>query len=310
MRINRTNFLNAAEEAVKEHFRSDTWPVCEAYEVHELEDGNLWVEDAENGPDKIYRPLVDTPDLFLEFARLADSGEVGREAWLGWVKRYGVLGLGWRSPDSTSWLDEPVYWPWGGPGESLKNFETEALRANWLLGLYESLDSPEGPVAWSHRAAAQFRERDRKHTVFEPTTVPSSGRKKEVELAQGYVALQVSLQLRECYPKVYALPRSGSDPLYAEGWAFYSLLGVMYLQMMWLMKASGEEIRRCKRPGCDRIITFEQPQSLWLSSMEKNDRSMGYRTRKDKEFCSDRCKGLYHYHYRRKPSHQNEISSN
>jgi predicted nucleic acid-binding Zn ribbon protein len=42
--------------------------------------------------------------------------------------------------------------------------------------------------------------------------------------------------------------------------------------------------------------------------MKKNDRSTGYRTRNDKVFCSDRCRGRYHYHYRQKSKPQNAVS--
>ena len=65
-------------------------------------------------------------------------------------------------------------------------------------------------------------------------------------------------------------------------------MGAMYLQMYWLMTAEGRE-RRCKAPGCVKVITFdqpEQPRDLWT----QNDRKRGYKTRVDKVYCSQACK--------------------
>lgn len=88
----------------------------------------------------------------------------------------------------------------------------------------------------------------------------------------------------ECYPQLVG----AYDPAFEAAYGFRSLLGAMYLQMYWLMTSKGN-VRRCKGPGCRRVITFdqpEQPRGLW----KKNDRSRGYRTRVDKVFCSQACK--------------------
>jgi hypothetical protein len=80
----------------------------------------------------------------------------------------------------------------------------------------------------------------------------------------------------------------------------------MYLQLMWLLTATGEEVRWCKRPECSRVVAYEQPeQRVAPAGFKKNDRSMGYRTRTDKEFCSDRCRGQYHYHHVKKGKRRN-----
>jgi hypothetical protein len=81
----------------------------------------------------------------------------------------------------------------------------------------------------------------------------------------------------------------------------------MYLQTAWLMSAKGEEVRWCKGPGCTRIIAFEGPKTV-VSGKKRNDRSAGYRTRRDETFCSDDCKGKYHYHHRVKPSRVRQSS--
>jgi hypothetical protein len=97
-----------------------------------------------------------------------------------------------------------------------------------------------------------------------------------------------------CYPEFYRLKDT-----FSTAWGFKPLLGAMYLQMMWLMTATGE-VRRCQGPRCPRVIAFEQPEKGVHPQQDgtKNDRSGGYRkTRKDKRFCSSSCKSLWHYHY-------------
>lgn len=88
----------------------------------------------------------------------------------------------------------------------------------------------------------------------------------------------------ECYPQLVG----AYDTPFEAAYGFRSLLGAMYLQMYWLMTSRGEG-RRCKGPGCRRVIAFdqpEQPRDPWIH----NDRSRGYRTRRDKVFCSQACK--------------------
>ena len=47
----------------------------------------------ENEP-RLYKPLVDEPDLFLKFARFVEEGPVTEQVMFEWVRSYGVLGLG------------------------------------------------------------------------------------------------------------------------------------------------------------------------------------------------------------------------
>ena len=97
----------------------------------------------------------------------------------------------------------------------------------------------------------------------------------------------------ECFPQLIG----AYDPTFEAAYGFCSLLGAMYLQMYWLMTAKGG-VRRCKGPGCPRVITFaqpEQPRDPW----KRNDRSLGYRTRRDKVFCSPACKQRDYDHRKR-----------
>jgi hypothetical protein len=108
------------------------------------------------------------------------------------------------------------------------------------------------------------------------------------------VGTLVQRKLRsETIPQLYRTPGG-----YREAWGFRSLLGAIYLQMMFLMRATGK-VRYCKGPGCTNIISFDQPQQPSALSLKKNDRSQGYRTRRDKVFCSKRCNMAYRRHNER-----------
>lgn len=231
-----------------------------------------------------YRPLIDTPDLFLDFAWLADGGEVGLEAWGKWTSRYGVLGLDYQSSENTAPLEESSLRQRGGPWETLKEFEREASRANRLLRLYELVSWPDAP-----------------NNAGSSTTDAEYAREQVLRR----IRMEVGHTLTECYPVLYQAS-SGGDSLYVQGWGFRSLLGAMYLQMMWLTSTPNEQVPRCKRPECPKIITFEPPKGPPLTGMKKNDRRMGYRTRKDKEYCSDKCRALDYYYYRQVKSNSPE----
>jgi hypothetical protein len=344
------DFSRSSEEAVKADFRMGRWRVFERYEVRESDQnliawGKYDVRPDERGvtaraiiPEDVYdpglayvyvpytsldyhedyRPLIDTPALFLEFARLADEA-ITREVWLDWVQRYGVLGLGLHDPRMASprmasprkasptkvlSMDTSVC-EIGGYGETYRNFIREASKANWVLKLYEYARSPKEPGE-GRTCPARFQVQG-DDEWYEPLTEPEASDPAELKKwALDTVRFEVNLYMRQSFPVLYP---SNGERQSVLGWDFSSLLGAMYLQMAWLISAKGEEVRWCKMPGCTNVFAFKPPEQGVPVGMQKNDRSMGYRTRKDKEFCSDRCKGHYHYHYRIKPSRQNETSS-
>src|SRR5918993_3137289 len=136
------NFAKALEKAVGKGLRGSSWTVFRHYELGNADDFTfihaplLRPAQSEDDPDRIsvgdkrrahnkaedvYRPLVDMPALFLEFARLLedpglDAPEEGGwlygeletkkniEVTLDWARTYGVLGLSPTSPGHT--LDE------------------------------------------------------------------------------------------------------------------------------------------------------------------------------------------------------------
>jgi len=324
-------FHKASEETVNPDLRSGRWQVFERYEIRESDqnlvawDGydalppeegrslRLLVPPHEYDPSlayvrvpndsyesyEEYRPLIDTPGLFLEFAQLADE-DITREVWLDWVRCYGVLGLGLHDPRKASSMDVRVC-EIGGWGETFRNFVREACRANWLLDLYQFAMSPEQPNG-ALACPTGFRVQGHDEW-YEPLAVPPEGSDPATlrQWALGMVGFEVNLQMRQSFPRMYS---ATGERHFLLGWDFYSLLGAMYLQMSWLATAKGEEVRWCKMPGCNNVIAFEQPEQGAPAGTKRNDRSMGYRTRNDKKFCSDQCKGRYHYHYRKKAKHR------
>ncbi len=296
MHLNAKLFSGARDKIVNPGLQVGTWKVWEEYEEVEADGGDAYVIARENADDQEYPPLAKVPGLFLEFARLAEEDEITREIWLDWVRRYGVLGLEWRVPDETMFMGlfGPVCQE-GGPTESYKNFVKEARRANWSLRLLESVVSPEGPDP------ARFeREREEIHGFRLSRGVPERSVDEAKDWGLGEVWHELQAQIKECYPTVLPVEEG-----FVQGWGFHTLISAMYLQLMWLLTASAagsteDAIRWCKRPECNKIIDYRQPPQPPAMGMKPNDRSMGYRTRKDKEFCNDSCRALYHYHYVRK----------
>ena len=113
----------------------------------------------------------------------------------------------------------------------------------------------------------------------------------------------VQFKVQDCFPML--MP---AEERFEQGWGFHTLLAAMYLQMMWLLTTTGDEIHWCNRPECTRLITYEQPEQPEDPSMRKNDRSIGYQTRRDKVFCSERCRALHYYHYAREHKHHDKGS--
>jgi len=291
-------FTGAANKAVKPDSRKGVWLVWDSYDVVETE-GDAYIVASDDATIEEYCPLAYVPGLFLEFARLSEEG-ITREVWIDWVERYGALGIN-RRDEIEDWQDIGLYGPIcqeGGPAESYKAFRSEALRANWLLRLIEAVPDPKGPDLLKifeevYGAGSHF-----------PDNLPRMSPKRAESAALDVVRTYVQEEIRDCYPTV--LPVDGG---FVQGWGFDNLLSAMYLQLMWLLTATTaskveDNIRWCKRPECTKVVDYQQPKQLATTGMKKNDRSRGYRIRRDKEFCSDRCKGLYHYHYVTKPKRE------
>jgi hypothetical protein len=106
---------------------------------------------------RLYRPLVDTPYMFLEFARIAEHKEDPFTPLFDWIDKYGLLGLTRQNPDRTldavpqvrwvpdaDWIPEVSLPPLryaneGGVGDTFNAYKYEFSRANKLLTLYEAV---------------------------------------------------------------------------------------------------------------------------------------------------------------------------
>jgi hypothetical protein len=234
-----------------------------------------------------YSPLR-YPDLFLEFAGLADGGEITLDTMLDWVGHYGVLGFEGREYRG---IDPRMPDLMGGPYDSLLSFNHEARKANAVLRLYEAATALGGPDV-----EEIIRHED--YNIITPVIENRAGDRLEdplflKEIALDWVARTVRRAVADdCYPELYQ-----EGDTFRNGYGFKSLLGAMYLQMMWLMSATGE-VRRCQGPGCNKVIVFEQPEPPKDPGLKKNARGR-YRTRKDKKFCSDNCRVKHHQHTRK-----------
>jgi hypothetical protein len=275
----------------------------------------------DNNVKERYAPL-NYPDIFLEFAGLAEEGPITQEVMEGWVEHYGVLGLQRTAQGRGD--------PRGGNAESLSNFTRHALDANLVLRLYEAATRPHGPNVEYLRSviAPEVLPEDvpvprvlegeidgQKIALIDdseltPRRLQMAAQKRRArtspkqlkEVALDYVAWTVqNVVSSECYPLLFRR----KDGSFLQGWGFKSLLGAMYIQLMWLMTAKGEDVRWCL--WCHKVITFQQPEQqrdLW----SLNDRSRGYKTRRDIKFCDNegKCKGAYFYHNVQKPRKQAE----
>lgn len=226
--------------------------------------------------------------LFLEFANWpiefgmdkAVMGEEGKTldtdknaaAAEKWAETYGVLGLG-KNPNSSHQISRSstlertttLYTgddnllrdqcrasrmsPRGGAHEKVSRFATEAWRAHVALRLYvlasrEKLDveaitrlMDDAPVRYSFPPNARpLYPSEREMNIHEEWKVRSWA----VGIVNDYVMKRVET---DCYPTLY-----GSPGKYAQGWGFKSLLGAMWLQMMWLMVAEDNTCRWCGEP--------------------------------------------------------------
>jgi hypothetical protein len=262
----REQAIRSLEKNVEENLRRGDWPVYSVYEIVSDREGTDFVRAPElNRVRKVLRPLSrESADLFLRFAGWVEEfgmdKELGSsrnvEAARSWVDEYGVLGL--NPPDmsvlglvnSQRVTADYLGMPWwgdvvagrrntahgGGPNESVENFAFEAWEAHIVLRLYTSLRSqevvdtdsvvpfmsPEPVEPWSSYVEREIYSQDPELTRRWALAIVESAVNRKIE--------------DHCYPKI-----QGASGLYAQGWGVRSLLGAMWLQMMFLMRAD----RRC-----------------------------------------------------------------
>jgi hypothetical protein len=227
------------------------------------------------------QPLSRTKaDLFLRFARWVEEAGMDKEldtkrnaeAARSWAEENGVLGL---NPANMPLLTEVnshrvtaeyLDMPWldyagrgyrnlatgGMPHESVANFAFEAWEANVVWKLYESVrsnGSVDEPAVTQFMSTIDQMEADITTTITRGHSgiIRDSWVERDIfsgnpELIRRWaltvVGDAVNRKLeKHCYPII-----QGDAPgSYEPGWVFKSLLGAMWLQMMFLMR----EDRRC-----------------------------------------------------------------
>ena len=263
-----------------------TWPVFENYEVERV-NGELYVsavisplpsdrEDIYAGLEDLwvqrsaktfYVPLYRHPDLFVRFARLSPKSRSRNEdelleMVLGWVSDYGILGI--------EGIDVPAYRGKrrGGRKESVAAFAREVRKAAFVLDAFEAVSSDSLDMmrqcAEKHMPAIEAEPPDELRTTLAGNVAEIVG--KHVE--------------RDCYPNFRDIFGD-----FSQGWGFRSLLGAMYLQMMFYA-LEPKMLRWCKAEDCESIVTFEA--GVPPESSRKGARGK-YQTRSDKEYCSKAC---------------------
>ena len=220
-------------------------------------------------------------DLFLRFARWPEETgmdseldtERNAEAALLWAKTFGVLGL--KPADfaintllsshrvTANYLGMPSLAgtnrgrrnlaTGGMPEETVANFAFEAWEAHIVWRLYESVRTgwewqvDENSVVQFMSTHNEWEEESTWDiTSGDPVPVEASWIEREIFSGDSELVRRWALSIVEesvnrkieshCFPIVYGTPGS-----YKQDWGFRSLLGAMWLQMMFLMR----EDRRC-----------------------------------------------------------------
>jgi len=270
-RVRLEDFRRAIESALTLS-EPGFWVVCDEYE---LRDDELYPEetivaryplfDAEGRINeerwRIYRPLEETPDLFLKFANLHKVGSL-REAALEWCHRYGVPG-GFKSAGM------PQRMP-------LSAFRQEVEVAGQVLVLYEAILNGDAEKALSlvHEHPDELEDSGILEYFREESIA-------DFDVTMLFAMRRVSRVVAELCDPVLILTE-GREPLFSRvksGWDFDNLLGAMYLQMWWLMSSSGDTTR-CEY--CGRIVSLARPYPE------------GRKRRSDKRFCDDACRQAHH----------------
>jgi hypothetical protein len=292
-RIDRGDFVKAGELQRRMGPGTRVWGVCDEYELREPDEAShddylsfrLTPRYSPNRDDKWrqYRPVENTPDLFLKFARLYRGGEdryvdsVFVSSILDWVHQYGLSGYG-------------NYSYYGGPEETLNNYAGSAYWAAGILAMYEAaLNGDEGAARavvleeflWVDIAGPELKSSGEQHfDNFKVQLIEKHWNGDYVGYALNTAMDLVVLTVREeCFPTLYPRERASDPSEISAGWGFKSLHGAMYLQMYWLM-AAGRDVTRCEY--CGRIISLSRPHPE------------GRKRRRDRRFCNDACRQAQH----------------
>ena len=303
---------NIYQKTVPENLRVGEWAFYKKYKIIEVE-GHKFVH-APLTPEQlrerqVYNPLSRrSADLFLRFAEWADKYEMdhdaaaaesknNQEAALCWARTYGVLGvnrpeftvlgtsavaiedyLGRPGPDGSAgsgWENDACGGP---PSESVARFVAEALEARMIRRLYEFATARPEP---DHKGIVDLMSSRPEELVAErkPTSTRDFHGNTPIR-AQRWALSVVEETVQRKLQKHSHLTLRSSKGSYQEGRAFHSLLGAMWMQMLYLMCGSA---RVCELPGCNRILSLDVSEQ----STRQRTKSPKRKTPRHKRFCSD-----------------------
>jgi hypothetical protein len=299
------------------------WYVYEEYESVERSPLTYYRATDRSKVKSSYKPLEDSPSLFLEFARLTEQRNPA-EALTEWISRRGLLGLHKRErpkdnamePEAGAmnfrferwWTehDKPTeYMHEGGPSERISELQGEATSANRVLTNWEAFLSGE-PERAEHQLLDHFpppydSEAKELYKSFLRSRTRALGLTYKESLLyhvglhacigvqhvlEAFAYPYLAFDYRDPYARLHGTP---GPELTAGSWRPRNLLGAMYLQLYQVM-ISSSKLSQCKY--CGRIISYAPPIPGSATSRKP---------RKDKEFCDSRCRQNYHYHNRIKP---------
>ena len=152
----------------------------------------------------------------------------------------------------------------------MEAFVGEARAANSVLHLYGAATDPDEVDVETIRDL--FRRYFPEKYIDFFTGTPHKARTNALHRVADTVANRVA---GSCYPTAYEQP----DHTWKRGYDFTSLLGAMWLQMLWLLTA--DDVRYCEYPGCNGMVTYEQSVG-------------GKKPRSDARFCSEKCRVYNH----------------
>jgi hypothetical protein len=246
------------------------WWVCDEYHIEGNHvDARYHLTPVKDEFWRSYRPLEETPDLFLEFARLHEEADFDQAA-LAWSRKYGLPGAN-SLGSSNARCDETSM--------NLEWFREEAQRAWVILTMYEAALKRD-----TQSIELVLNTQHDSDLGFWPVEI-DEGNFSESELIR--LALFLPFRMVEGTVAVncrHILIVEGSqhppDPSKAKGvWEFRSLLGAAYLQA-YLLMASGGSVALCEQ--CGRIISLARSHP------------QGRKRRRDRKFCDDACRQAHH----------------
>jgi hypothetical protein len=319
-RVMRDDFDITNELMKSRNGDSNTWEVCEEYELRGEEEADYNVVPkysiTERSKWKRYKPLEDHPDLFLKFARLNTQG-LHIDAILDWTQRYGVLGDASPSLPIEARLDVlQRYGVWvndgvlvdapptghSTAGQNVEAFKKAVNEAAGALAMYEAVLNEDSEKAQrlvleeftSIGSVGRMNSELPRDAVAWRTRTPQSLISGVVEenYAGDYLSYALHCAVYEvdemvqrlCYLKLIEgqkeLLEVHHDPSRVRAGWGFKNLLGAMYLQKYWLMAAGGTLRRCE--NCGRIISLSRP------SPESRKR------RQDKRFCDDACRQAHH----------------